>query len=77
MYHRAPDQRTGDRVRRPVVDIGSCTLCMGCIELAPHIFRMNDAAGYIEVIELDRYPLQDVDETIKYCPVNAIAWEEG
>ncbi len=60
-----------------MVDIGSCTLCMGCVAVAPHIFRMNDAAGYIEVIELDHYPPQDVAEAIKYCPENAIAWEES
>ena len=63
-------------MRRPVVDIGACTLCMGCVEVAPQIFRLNHAAGYIEVIELDSYPAQDVDEAIKYCPENAIAWEK-
>jgi ferredoxin len=64
-------------VRRPVVDIGTCTLCMGCVEVAARIFRMNHAAGYIEVIELDYYPPHDVDEAIKYCPEDAIAWEEN
>jgi ferredoxin len=64
-------------VKRPAVDIGTCTLCMGCVEVAPRIFRMNQAAGYIEVIELDCYPVHDVDEAIKYCPEDAIAWEES
>jgi ferredoxin len=63
-------------MRRPAVDIGSCNLCMGCVELAPHIFRTNPATGYIEVIAMDSYPSEDVDEAIKYCPEDAIAWEE-
>jgi ferredoxin len=39
----------------PVVDIGTCTLCMGCVEVCPEVFQQNDA-GFIEVVELDVYP---------------------
>ena len=63
-------------MRRPVVDIGACTLCMGCVELAPQVFMINQAAGYIQVVESDCYPSEAVQEAIKYCPVDAIAWEE-
>jgi len=55
--------------------MGSCTLCMGCVELCPEVFRLN-AAGYIEVIDLGDYPADLVAEAIKYCPEDAIAWEE-
>ncbi len=51
-------------------------MCLGCIEMCPSVFRENDAAGYLEVIELASYPESDVDEAIKYCPVDAIVWEE-
>jgi ferredoxin len=51
----------------PVVDIGTCTLCMGCVEVCPEVFQQNDA-GYIHVIELDVYPEAGVNEAIKYCP---------
>lgn len=59
----------------PVVDIGTCTLCMGCVEVCPEVFRENDA-GYIEVAELETYPEEAVNEAIKYCPEDCITWEE-
>ena len=62
-------------MRIPVVDIGVCTKCGGCIEVAPEVFSINPAAGYIEVLELDHYPEQEVDEAIKICPVDCITWE--
>lgn len=58
----------------PVVDIGICTLCMGCVEVCPEVFQLNDA-GYIQVIEMTAYPEATVDEAIKYCPVDCISWE--
>ncbi len=61
----------------PVVDIGACTLCMGCVELCPRVFRLNEDTGYIEVIDLELYPQAEVDEAIKYCPVDCITWEDG
>jgi ferredoxin len=59
----------------PVVDIGSCTLCMGCVEVCPEVFQLNDA-GYIEVIDMEVYPQEAVDEAIKYCPEDCISWED-
>jgi ferredoxin len=61
--------------KHPLVDIGRCTLCGGCMEVAPHIFRVNKDLGYVEVIELDLYPEEDVEEAIKICPEDCIAWE--
>lgn len=62
-------------MKKPDIDIGACTLCMGCVEFCPEVFRYN-AAGYIEVVELEQYPEKDVDETIKFCPEDCIAWIE-
>jgi ferredoxin len=64
-----------EAMKVPVVDIGSCTLCMGCVEVCPEAFVQNDA-GYIEVIELETYPEAEVDEAIKYCPGDCISWED-
>jgi ferredoxin len=36
---------------------------------------MNDA-GYIEVIDLDAYPEDEVYEAIKNCPADCIRWED-
>ncbi len=60
----------------PVVDIVACTLCMGCVEVCPQVFRLNDDLGYIEVVDMDIYPQAEVDEAIKYCPEDCIAWED-
>lgn len=60
----------------PSIDLGRCNECMGCVDVAPHIFHYNRLIGYVEVIELDEYPQEDVDEAIKYCPEDCISWEE-
>ena len=60
--------------RTPEVDIGPCSLCGGCIEVCPMVFRLNDT-GFIEVSELLRYPETDVEEAIKNCPEGCISWE--
>ena len=62
-------------MRIPIVDIGTCTLCMGCVEVCPEVFFQNDSE-YIQVIEMDVYPEEAVNEAIKYCPENSISWEE-
>jgi ferredoxin len=59
----------------PVLDIGVCTLCMGCVEICPDVFLENEA-GFIQVVDMDDYPQAAVDEAIKYCPVDCIGWEE-
>ncbi len=48
----------------------------GCIEVAPKIFKFNDAAGYLEVCELESYDQELVDEAIKNCPEDCIEWED-
>ena len=35
---------------------------------------MNEA-GYITVADMEAYPVACVDEAIKYCPEDVIAWE--
>ncbi len=61
-------------MRMPVVDVVACTLCMGCVEVCPEVFRLNEDLGVIEVIDMDTYPQDTVDEAIKYCPEDAIEW---
>jgi ferredoxin len=62
-------------MKRPVVEYGDCTLCEGCVAVCPAVFRINDA-GFIEVTDLDSYPLSEVNEAIKNCPTDCICWEE-
>lgn len=61
-------------MKRPVVELGDCTLCEGCVALCPQVFRINDA-GFVEVVDLDAYPTDEVNEAIKNCPTDCICWE--
>jgi ferredoxin len=63
-------------MRIPIIDIAACTLCMGCVEVSPDLFRLNEALGIIEVVDLETYPEASVAEAMKYCPEDAIAWSE-
>lgn len=62
-------------MKKPEVDISQCTLCQGCVEVCPEVFRLNDA-GYVEVVEMEVYPEECINEAIKYCPEDCIVWEE-
>jgi ferredoxin len=59
------------------IDLGKCNECMGCVEVAPSVFKYNKLNGFMEVVELDEYPLEDVEEAIKNCPKDCITWEGG
>lgn len=62
--------------KRPVIDKGRCTLCFGCLEVAPTVFSYNKSLNYIVVSDLHGYPEDDVDEAIKNCPADCIEWEQ-
>lgn len=62
--------------RVPVVDLGDCVECDGCVEVCPEVFRCNEVIGYIEVIECDPYPELEVQDAINFCPTGCICWEE-
>lgn len=59
----------------PSIDLGRCTECEGCVEIAPTVFCYNTSTAMMEVIDLDEYPEELVDEAIKNCPEKCISWE--
>jgi ferredoxin len=61
--------------RVPVIDLGRCSRCEGCVEVAPEVFRYNIEIGWIEIIELQEYPEDTVNEAIKNCPEDCISWD--
>jgi ferredoxin len=61
------------KMRVPIVELSDCIVCGVCVETSPQVFRLNDA-GYIEVIDMVEYPETEVNDAIKYCPVNCIYW---
>jgi ferredoxin len=69
------DEKAGT-LKIPVVDIGQCNLCEGCIAVCPEVFQINDA-GYLAVAEMEVYPEACVNEAIMYCPEDCIDWDEA
>lgn len=63
--------------RYPSIDLGRCSYCLGCIEIAPSVFRYNPDTALMEVIELVDYPGDLVEEAIKNCPEDCICWVEA
>lgn len=61
-------------MKKPVVDIGDCVLCGICVELAPHVFAINDS-GFVDVMIVDDYSDQEIHEAIKNCPKDCITRE--
>jgi ferredoxin len=62
-------------MKRPVVELSDCSHCDVCVEACPAVFRLNQA-GYIEVVDLDAYPAEEVEDAIRNCPADCIRWEE-
>lgn len=58
------------------IDIGRCSECKGCTEIAPDIFQYNQIAGFMEAIDLDEYDEKLVLEAMKNCPKKCIHYEE-
>ena len=59
----------------PIVELSDCIVCGVCAEACPEVFKLNDA-GYIEVMELNKYPENSVNQAIKNCPTDCIFWQE-
>lgn len=62
-------------VKVPSIDLAGCTDCDSCIEICPEVFRRNETMGYVEVIELEKYPAEELLEAINICPADCIGWE--
>ncbi len=62
--------------RIPVIDLNKCNDCESCLELCPTVFKRNEETGYVEVIDLDEYSEEEVQEAISVCPTDCITWED-
>jgi ferredoxin len=60
-----------------VIDLGRCSECRGCVEIAPEIFRYNPETGFMEVADLPQYSPEKIREAIKNCPEDCIIWENN
>ncbi len=69
-------RRSGDPMKRPVVELSDCIRCEVCARVCPQVFRMNQA-GFVEVVgPVWTIPKEEVDEAIKNCPADCIRWED-
>lgn len=59
----------------PSIDLGRCSECKGCIEIAPTVFRFNTSTAMMEVIDLEQYPEDLVNDAMQNCPEDCISWE--
>ena len=59
------------RNKTPDIDLSRCVCCQGCEELCPDVFRLNPA-GYMEVIFMDEFPWERIEEAVIKCPKNCI-----
>jgi ferredoxin len=62
--------------RIPVIDLSLCTDCDSCLVVAPTIFQRNPETGFIEVMDLNHYPEEEIDRAISVCPADCIVWEQ-
>lgn len=72
------ERRFGEEIKpgkKLEVDLGECVLCDICVDLCPQVFKKNDA-DYIELIECDTYPEEDLNDVIKSCRGSCIEWVE-
>jgi len=63
--------------RVPVIDMSECNACDSCLHLCPAVFKRNEETGGIEVMEMEVYPEEEVQEVINCCPRGCITWEDG
>ncbi len=63
-------------MKYPVVELSDCILCGVCEGVCPSVFHVADL-GYVQVAELAEYPEAAVNDAIKHCPADCIAWEEA
>lgn len=61
-------------MKRPIIELSDCIVCHLCVDVCPSAFRLSES-GFIEIIDLEIYPEEDVDEAIKNCPEDCIEWE--
>jgi len=62
-------------MKKPEIDLTNCILCEICTDYSPSVFRLN-IAGFVEVLELEKYPEAEINEVIKNCPENCVFWVE-
>jgi ferredoxin len=61
--------------RRPVwVDPAKCVGSATCVNVAPEVFEIDEAAGIAVVVSQDGAPAEDIDEAVSLCPAEAIAY---
>jgi ferredoxin len=63
-------------MKRPVIDVFQCVACDTCTDRCPAVFQRNEE-GTIQVVSLAAYPQEEVDDIIKKCIGNCIAWKES
>jgi ferredoxin len=59
----------------PVIEPGNCIQCEVCSTVCPSVFHLNDL-GFVEIIEMQQYPENEIDLAIQNCPKDCLSWSE-
>ena len=62
-------------MKKPVIELDQCIMCEICIDLCPDVFFMNDS-GYVDIVEINEYPTDEIHEAVKNCPTDCISLTE-
>src|SRR4030066_56182 len=48
-----------------------------CEEICPEVFRVDENLGYAQLLDLETYPEDKINEAIIACPGRCIDWNES
>lgn len=59
------------------IDRKECKACGACEEICPEVFRVDEDLGYVQILDLETYPEDKINEAIIACPGRCISWDES
>ncbi|MDQ7837408.1 MAG: ferredoxin [Thermodesulfobacteriota bacterium] len=66
-----------DMPKRLYIDPKECKACGACEEICPEVFRVDENLGYAQILDLETYPEDKINEAIVACPGRCIDWNES
>lgn len=58
------------------IDTKSCKACGACEELCPEVFKCYEDLGYAQILPLESYPEEKIEQAIIACPARCIYRDE-
>lgn len=58
------------------LDAKECKACGACEEICPEVFRLNEDLGYAQILDVEEYPEDKINQALTACPGRCIQWDE-